>query len=494
MGESRENGTGGGGGGELAADLCVVGAGSAGLSIAAGASQLGASVVLVEAGAMGGDCLNVGCVPSKALIAAARAASLGGRAARLGVGYAPPQVDFAAVMRHVRGAIAAIAPMDSEERYAAMGARVLRGRARFLDPRRIAVAGPGGETRVAARRFVLATGSRPLLPPLPGLEALPYLTNENVFGLDALPRHLLVLGGGAVGCELGQAFRRLGAEVTLIEQDSLLGGEDPELVAVLRRRLQAEGVTVIEGLRAERAETDGAGLALTLAPAAEGAGPERRVTGSHLLLAVGRRPAFEHLGLAEAGVALEGGRLRLDGRLRTTNRRVFAAGDAAGGPCFTHLAGHHAGVVLKNALFRLPARPEAHAVPRVVYAEPELAQVGPTEAELRAEGRRFEILRAPFFENDRATCEAETEGLVKALVAPGGRVLGAGIAGAQAGELILPWVLAVRRGLKAGELAQAIVPYPTRSEASKRAAAGYFIPRLFSQRTRRLVRLLARLG
>ncbi|SME92070.1 Pyruvate/2-oxoglutarate dehydrogenase complex, dihydrolipoamide dehydrogenase (E3) component [Tistlia consotensis] len=471
----------------LEADLCVVGAGSAGLSIAAGASQLGARVVLIEAGAMGGDCLNVGCVPSKALIAAARAATLGERAAGLGVAYGPPAIDFAAVMGHVHRTVAAIAPVDSEERYSAMGVTVLRGRACFLDPRTVAV----GERRIAARRFVLATGSRPFVPPLPGLDAVPYLTNETVFALEALPRHLLVLGGGAIGCELGQAFRRLGAEVSIVEQGRLLAGEDPELVEPLRRRLLAEGVALREGARAERAEAAAGGLRLTLATEA---GAET-LEASHLLVAAGRRSDFAGLGLDGAGIALdERGRLQLDGRLRTTNRRVFAAGDAAGGPCFTHLAGHHAGVVLKNVLFRLPAGPERLAVPRVTYAEPELAQVGPTEAELRAQGRRFEVLRSAFFENDRAQCEGETEGLVKVLVTPRGRVLGAGIAGPQAGELILPWVLAVKRGMKAGDLAQAIVPYPTRSEASKRAAAGYFLPRLFSERSRRLVRLLRRLG
>ncbi|MEX2631635.1 MAG: FAD-dependent oxidoreductase [Tistlia sp.] len=471
------------------ADLCVIGAGSAGLSIAAGASQLGARVVLVEQGAMGGDCLNVGCVPSKALLAAARAASLGARAAPLGVAYAAPEIDFAAVMRHVRGVVAGIAPMDSEERYAALGLRVLRGHARFLDPGSLVVEGgeAGPAPRVAARRFVLATGSRPAIPPVPGLEGVAYLTNETVFQLSALPRRLLVLGGGAVGCELGQAFRRLGAEVTLVERDRLLTGEDPELVEPLRRQLLAEGAGLVEGARVVRVEPDGEGLALLLDGGA-------RLVGSHLLVATARTTDFAGLGLEAAGVALDGGRLRLDGRLRTTNRRIFAAGDAAGGPCLTHLAGHHAGVVLKNALFRLPARPERSALPRVIYGEPELAQVGPTEAEARARNLRFEILRAPFFENDRARCEGETGGLVKALVSPSGRVLGAGIVGAQAGELILPWVLAVGGRRRIGELAQAIVPYPTRSEASKRAAAGYLLPRLFSERTRRLVRLLSRLG
>jgi pyruvate/2-oxoglutarate dehydrogenase complex dihydrolipoamide dehydrogenase (E3) component len=471
----------------LEADLCVIGAGSAGLSVAAAASQLGTRVVLVEQGRMGGDCLNVGCVPSKALLAAARAATLGERAAALGVAYGRPEIDFAAVMRHVRGVIAGLAPLDSQERYAAMGVRVLRGRARFLDPRRLAVEALEGETVVAARRFVLATGSRPYLPPVPGLDAVSWMTNETVFGLDALPRRLLVLGGGAAGCELGQAFRRLGAEVVLVERDRLLAGEDPDLVEPLRRRLLAEGVALHEGARVERAEPDGDGLALVL-------GGGGRLVGSHLLVAAGRRPDLAGLGLEAAGIELEDGRLRLDGRLRTSNRRVFAAGDAAGGACFTHLAGHHAGVVLKNALFRLPARPERRAVPRVAYGEPELAQVGLTEAEARARGLRFEILRTAFFDNDRARCERETEGLVKAIVTPGGRVLGAGIVGAQAGDLILPWVLAVRGRRRIGELAQAMAPYPTRSEASKRAAANYFLPRLFSARTKRLVRLLSGFG
>ncbi len=486
------------GSGPLHADLCVVGAGAAGLSVAAAASQLGARVVLVESGRMGGDCLNVGCVPSKALLAAARAAAVGERATALGVRYAPPEIDFAAVMAHVRGVVERLAPLDSEARFRAMGVTLLRGRARFLDRRSLAVEDEaGGQSRVRARRFVLATGSRPRIPEVRGLEGLPYLTNETVFDLEALPQRLLVLGGGAVGCELGQAFRRLGAAVAIVERERLLAGEDPELVEPLRRRLRAEGVELHEGAGVAAAEPvpGGHGLRLRLA----GDGGAASLDGSHLLVAAGRRLELDGLALDAAGIETRDGRLVLDRRLRTSNRRVFAAGDAAGGPFLTHLAGHDAGVVVKNALFRLPARREGRAVPRAVYGEPELAQVGLTEAEARAQGQRIEILRSSLFDNDRAHCEGETDaletgGLVKVVVSPGGRVLGAGIAAPHAGELILPWTLAVRRGLRVTAIAEAIVPYPTRSEASRRAAAGYLLPRLVAERTRRLVRLLARLG
>lgn len=464
-------------------DLCVIGAGSAGLSVAAGAAQMGASVVLVERDRMGGDCLNQGCVPSKSLIAAAAAAQAMRDGERLGVKPAEPVVDFPAVHRHIQGVIAGIAPHDSVERFEGLGVTVIRAEARFTAPDEVVAGG----RRLRARRFVVATGSRPAVPPIPGLDGVSYLTNETVFELDALPARLVVLGGGPIGCELAQAFRRLGSEVDLVDLGPILPKDDPELVAVVRARLQSEGVRLHESVKVTSAE---AGPAVTI----ETATGQRRLTGSHLLVATGRKPQVAGLGLEPAGVAWDEKGIKVDARLRTTNARVFAIGDVAGGLQFTHLASHHASIVIRNALFRLPARADRAAVPRVTYTAPELAMVGLSEPEAVARGEPHDVLRSAFADNDRARTERASEGLVKLVVGRRGRVLGAGIVAPHAGELILPWVLALDRGLPLSALAGVVAPYPTRSEAGKRAAGSWYAPRLFSAGTKRLVHLLGKLG
>ena len=453
----------------IRADLCVIGAGSGGLSIAAGAVQMGASVILIEQSRMGGECLNTGCVPSKALLAAAARGD-----------------DFAAAYDHMRGAIAAIEPHDSVERFRGLGVHVVLGKARFVAPRFLEV----GDTSVTARRFIVATGSAPVVPSIPGLDSVPYLTNETLFDSAPEPSHLLVLGGGPVGVEMSQAFRRLGAEVTLIEKRRVLGRDDPELAAIVRASLIADGVTIHEETPITAVEADGEGVALTCGSN----DTNLRLTGSHLLVAAGRRPKIEGLGLEKAGVALSDGVPLVDSRLRTTNKRIFAVGDVVGPYRFTHTASYQARIVITNALFRLPARVRYDAVPWVTYTDPELAHVGLSEAEARAKGQEVRILRFPFAENDRAIAEGATTGLIKVMATRRGRVLGASIVGSHAGELILPWVLALKYRLGVGKLAQAIVPYPTLSEVSARAAGSFHTPTLFSPRTKRLVRMLARLG
>ena len=453
----------------IKADLCVIGAGSGGLSIAAGAVQMGASVILIEQSRMGGECLNTGCVPSKALLAAAARGD-----------------DFAAAYDHMRHVIAAIEPHDSAERFRGLGAHVVFGKAQFVAPRFLKV----GDTSVTARRFIVATGSAPAIPSIPGLDSVPYFTNETLFDSAPEPSHLLVLGGGPVGVEMAQAYRRLGAEVTLVERKRLLGRDDPDLVPIVRARLIEDGVTIHEETPVTAVEADGAGVALTC----RSGDASLRLSGTHLLVAAGRRPKIEGLGLEDAGVALNDGVPLIDARLRTTNKRIFAIGDVVGPYRFTHTASYQARIVITNALFRLPARVRYDAVPWVTYTDPELAHVGLSEAEARAKGNEVRILRFPFEENDRAIAEGATRGLVKVVATRRGRVLGASIVGAHAGELILPWVLAVKYRLGVGKLAQAIVPYPTLSEASARAAGSFHAPMLFGPRTKRLVRMLARLG
>ena len=453
----------------IRADLCVIGAGSGGLVVAAGAVQMGASVILIEQSRMGGECLNTGCVPSKALLAAAARGD-----------------DFASAYDHMRGAIATIEPHDSVERFRGLGVHVMQGKARFVASRFLEV----GDVSVTARRFVIATGSSPVVPDIPGLDAVPYLTNETLFDTAPEPSHLLVLGGGPVGVEMAQAYRRLGAEVTLMEGSSLLGRDDPELVDVVRQSLIGEGVTVHENSPVSAVEGSADGIALTC-----GTGDARqRIEGSHLLVAAGRKPNVAGLGLESADVALSDGEPLVDRRLRTTNRRIYAIGDVVGPFRFTHTASYQARIVITNALFRLPARARYDAVPWVTYTDPELAHVGLSEAEARAQGHEPRVLRFSFGENDRAIAEGETAGLVKVVATRRGRVLGASIVGRHAGELILPWVLAVKNRIGVGKLAQAIVPYPTLSEASARAAGSFHTPTLFSARTRCVVRLLARLG
>ncbi|MGH6919038.1 MAG: dihydrolipoyl dehydrogenase family protein [Geminicoccaceae bacterium] len=472
----------------LEADICVVGGGSAGLSVAAGASQMGAKTVLIEAGKMGGDCLNYGCVPSKSILAAAHAAHTVRHAGRFGVNGHAPSIDFGRVHDHVHEVIAAIAPLDSQERFEGLGVTVIRAHARFCAKDEI----EAGDARIRARRFVLATGSRPVAPAIPGLDRTPFQTNETIFDNRVAPDHLIVIGGGPIGCELAQAHRRLGSAVTVLDMGPILPKDDPELTGVVRRHLEADGIVLRERVQVQAVERAGNGVAVLLSP--QGDGGALRIEGSDLLVAAGRAPQVEGMNLDLAGVRYDRHGIEVDARLRTTNRKIFAIGDAIGGYQFTHVGNYHAGIVIRNALFRLPAKVDYRALPWVTYTDPELAHVGLTQAQATEQGHAVEVLRWPFEDNDRARAERQTGGLIKAIVGKGGRILGASIVGAHAGELILPWVLAIRQKLKIAALADVIVPYPTRGEVSKRAAASYYTARLFAPKTRWLVRQLARLG
>lgn len=464
----------------IAADLCIIGAGSAGLSLAAGAAQLGRKVVLVEKGEMGGDCLNYGCVPSKALIAAAEHAASMRKAKAFGVGASEPFVDFAAVMEHVHGVIAAIAPHDSVERFEGFGVRVIKARAEFTGPRTVIA----GEHLIEAKHFVIATGSSPATPPIPGLAETPHFTNETIFTNRVRPSHLVVIGGGPIGTELAQAHRRLGAAVTIVDGLTILNREDPEAVEIVRKRLNEEGVALREKVKIASVGKSASGVTVTL----EGG---ETIEGSHLLVAAGRRANLAGLGLEKAGVALDGGKLALDARLRTTNKRIYAAGDAAGGPQFTHLAGDHASTLVRNILFKAPAKRRDALCPRATYCVPEIAAVGLSESEAKAADPATRIVRWSNKDNDRAQAERDTDGFIKVFVAKNGRILGATIAGRSAGDLIALWSFAIANRLKIGAMTNYIAAYPTRGEISKRAGGAFYTPTLFSDRTRALVRLLA---
>jgi pyruvate/2-oxoglutarate dehydrogenase complex dihydrolipoamide dehydrogenase (E3) component len=467
----------------LAPDVCIVGAGSAGLVVAAGAAQLGLSVVLIERGKMGGDCLNYGCVPSKALIAAAKAAQAQRSSGPFGIAPVEPRVDFGRVMDHVAQVIQAIAPNDSVERFERLGVRVLQEEARFIGRTELRA----GTHRIKCRRIVLATGSRPAAPPIPGLPEVAYLTNETIFDNRTLPEHLVVIGGGPIGLEMAQAHRRLGAKVTVLEAADLLAKDDPELAAIVVARLKAEGIDLRAHAKVTRIERTPPGAAAILEDG-------ERIEGSHLLVAAGRAPTIEDLDLEVAGIDHTNEGITVNGSLRTSNRHVWAIGDCNGLYAFTHTAGYEASLFIRGALFRAPAQFDASMVPWTTYTDPELAHVGLSEREARArQGESIKVLRWSFAENDRAQTERLTEGLVKVIADRQGRIRGATIVAAQAGELIQPWCLALAKRLKISALASFVPPYPTLGEASKRAAGTFYTDTLFGHRTRRLVRLLARL-
>ncbi len=468
-------------------DICVIGAGSAGLSVAAGAAMLGADTVLIEKHLMGGDCLNFGCVPSKAMLAAGKAAHGFTAAGQFGIEPAQPVINHDAVYEHIHGVIAAIEPNDSVERFEGLGVNVIQGEGRFVRPRDVEVNGK----RIRARRFVISTGSSPAVPPIPGLDKVPFHTNETIFHKREFPSRLIVIGGGPIGCELAQAHRRLGAAVTLLELFSIMPKDDPELVDVARQSMIADGIDLREGVSVARVEKSGDGVAVILNTAAG----EERIEGSHLLLATGRKPNLDSLNLDAAGIRHSTRGIDVDTRLRTSNRKVFAIGDCAGGLQFTHVASYHAGIVIRNALFQMPAKADHRFIPWVTYTSPEVAQVGLDEQQAREQlGSGFQVLRWPFHENDRAQAVRDTSGLIKVVVTPKGKILGAGIVGPNAGELIQVWQLALSQGMKIGAMAGMVAPYPTLGEVSKRIAGSFYTPKLFGERTKKIVRFLSRLG
>ncbi len=470
----------------LEVDLCIIGAGSGGLSVAAGAAAFGRRVVLIEKHKMGGDCLNYGCVPSKALIAAARRAHHMRTSQPFGIAPVEPVIDPVAVNRHVQGVIAAIAPNDSVERFQGLGVQVIQAAARFVDAKTVAA----GDYLIGARRFVIATGSSPVVPPIPGLDEVAYFNNETLFESSERPAHLIVIGGGPIGLEMAQAHRRLGSRVTVIEGQKALGKDDPELTSQLIDLIRGEGVDIREGTSAQAVRRTADGVRVEV----KGPSGSEAIDGSHLLLAVGRRPNIADLNLTAAGVRFEKSGILVDRGLRTSNKKIFAIGDVAGGPQFTHVANYHAGLVLRRALFRLPAKVNPGHIPWVTFTEPELAHVGLSEADAVAAGRKVRVLRWPFHENDRAQAERETHGHVKVVTDAKGRILGATILGVHAGELIQMWSLAIAQGLNIRALTGWISPYPTFSEVSKRAAFRFYVDSAGSPLLRRMIGWLAKLG
>lgn len=471
----------------LDADICVIGGGAGGLHIAATAAAFGRQVVLIEKHRMGGEGLTSGSIPSKALLASARRAQALRTASDFGIASVDPQIDHRVVQHYVRRVIAATAPNSSVERFTGLGVRVLLGAARFLDKRTVLA----GDYRVTARRFVIATGSSPAVPEIPGLENVGYFTSDTIFGNDRKLPHLIVVGAGPIGLELAQAHVRLGSRVTVLEAGRALAGEDPEATAVVLRSLRAEGVDIREDIAIERVETLAGLVRLHVTT---DAGPAT-VDGSHLLFATGRTPNVSDLNLNAAGIKHGPDGIVVNRGLRTSNGRVYAIGDvAAGSPRYTHASTAQAEVVLRRALFWLPARTDPALIPRVTFTDPEIAHVGLTEDEARRAGYKINVLRWPFAENDRAEAERETAGHVKVVTTSRGRILGTTIVGREAGELIQLWTLAVSQRIGIKAVAGMVAPYPTRGEASRRAAIRFYATTPANPTLRRLIDFLAKLG
>jgi len=469
-------------------DLGILGGGAAGLTAAAGSAQFGAKTILVEkAKKLGGDCLHFGCVPSKTLIRTAGVWSLARRAKEFGLPeVALPPVSLAAVMARVRSVIDTIQEHDSPERFCKLGAEVRFGSPRFVDDHTVSVDGH----RLTARAWIVATGSSPSLPPVEGIADVPYWTNETAFSQTELPGHLLILGGGPVGVEMGQAFRRLGSDVTIVEYgEQVLGPEDPDIASILRGRLEAEGVKVLTGTKALKVAKVDSSILLRVGPS-KGEGEPWTLEGDVLLVAAGRNANVEGLDLPAAGVAFSPRGIPADRRMRTNVPHIYSCGDVNGVFPFTHVAGYEAGVALSNAVLRLPRKADYAKVPWCTYTDPEVASIGLNEKRAKTAGVEYRTLEASFRDVDRALAEGEPGGKIKVLISPSGALLGCQIAGQHAGELIHEWVAAINGGVKLSTLAGAIHAYPTLAEISKKAAGSYYSEKLFGDRTKKILRFL----
>jgi len=463
-------------------DLVIIGGGSAGLTAADFALQFGARVAIVEANRIGGDCTWTGCVPSKTLLKAARVAHQMRTADRYGLNPVDPQIDLKAIMGHVRSVIQGIYNQESPESLRAKGIDVFLGAARFLDTDTLVA----GQTTLKARNFLIATGAHPFIPPIDGIESVNYWTYEDIWEMDRLPQHLMILGAGPVGCEMAQAFRRLGAEVTLFERlDRVLPVGDVDASSVLSQVFMDEGVNLHCGVNIERAWQKDDGIHLSAG--------EHEFVGDRLLVAVGRRPNVTGLDLENADVAYSEAGIQVDNHLRTTQRHIYAAGDCTGGPQFTHYAGWQAAMAARNALLPGVSTGVADHVPWAMFTNPEIAQAGLTEAQAREQiGVDVKIYQWPLERIDRARIEGDHAGFMKLVHKKDGTLLGVTIVAGQAGEMIHEWIVALERGLKVGDLSNALHIYPTYSTASMQAAADIRVSQLFNGVSGRFIRSLAR--
>lgn len=468
-------------------DICVIGGGSGGLSVAAAAAAFGVEVVLLEKGKMGGDCLNYGCVPSKAIIAAGKHARAAVDGKKFGVHVDKVDVKFDEVNAHIKDVIAGIAPHDSPERFRSLGVNVIEQAGVFIDADTV----QAGDTIIKARRYVIATGSSAFVPPIPGIDEVDYLINETIFEQTTRPDHLIVIGGGPIGMEMAQAHHRLGSKVTVVEGFKALGKDDPELAEVVLKRIREEGVEILEDTKVVKLAKAKSGVSVTV----ETSDGQRDVKGSHVLVATGRAANVNGLGLEQAQIEYDRRGIKVGANMRTSNKRVYAIGDVAGGFQFTHVAGYHAGLVVQQILFRLPAKENQEIIPWATYTEPELANVGLTEAQAREKyGDTISVLKWEYAENDRARAERKTDGLIKIVADKKGRLVGVAIAGAGAGEMINMWALAITNKMKLSNVRGYIPPYPTMSEIGKRAVMTHYGPITSKPFVRAVIGFLRKFG
>jgi len=453
--------------------------------VAAGAAQLGVKTALVEGEHMGGDCLYYGCVPSKTLLKSAEIASAAAAGGRYGVRTQQGKASgAAAIMNRIAEVIGDVEPHDSPDRFRELGTEVFLNRGRFTSPHTVALS-QGGE--ISAPKIVIATGSSPLIPPIEGLRETGYLTNRDIFSLQKLPSSLVVLGGGAIGCEMGQAFARLGSRVTLVDMlPQVLGAEDADMAAVLEEALVRDGIELRLGstVRAVRSESRGTRVVI------DREGVEEELLGEKILVALGRRGNTDELGLDAAGVERNGSFIPVDSSLRTNVRHIYACGDVNGKYLFTHAAGAEGSFIVRKAMLHLPGTMDYTHMPRATYTAPELASVGLNAREAEERGIRYRVLRADFSDNDRACTEGVEEGGIKILIDRRDRVIGVQIAGAHAGELLGIGVLAVKERWKISRLMAPVFPYPTLAEVYREAVSDYLAPKLFNERVRGLLRML----
>ncbi|KWT71025.1 Mercuric ion reductase [Hyphomicrobium sulfonivorans] len=467
------------------ADIGVIGAGPAGLAVATSAAALGRTVVLVEGQRFGGQALNSGCIPRRALAASAARAHAIRTAGMVGITGAEPVVDMRAVHAYISSASGKVAPNFAPERFAGLGVRVIQASGRFIDRRTLLA----GEYRIKARRFVIATGTTPSMPEISGLQSTPYFTTDSILE-NIIPVHsLIVIGGSAAGLEIAQAYSRLGANVIVLNRSAILPEEDGELTQTVFERLAEEGIGVHQNANVDAVEGDLGRVRVKVSVNGE----QHVVEGSHLLIAAERKPAIDNLGLDVARIRHDANGLQLNSGLRTSNRRVFAVGAVTGSPLHAHTAEHHAAVVISRALMAVPASVDTSLLARAVFTEPEFAYVGLTEDEAKKRNRKIHVLRWPYRENERAQAEGIAAGHVKVVTTTTGRILGAGIAGASAGELIQPWALAIARGLDMKAMVRWNLPSPTLGEINKRVASSYYAANLASPALRKFIGLLAKI-
>jgi pyruvate/2-oxoglutarate dehydrogenase complex dihydrolipoamide dehydrogenase (E3) component len=470
----------------LTADICVIGGGPAGLAAASLAASYGVQTILIEKKALGGTSLYSGCVPSKALLAAANAAQAVREARAFGIKADEPEIDYKAIAAHIQEAIAAAQRNTTPERYNALGIDIIASEARFTAPDTVATT----NYTISARRFIIATGSTPTIPIIPGLDRIPFWTADTIFAAAKRFQHLLIVGGDSTALELAQACVRLNSNVTVIDADKLLPRDDAELRSHLLQRLREEGVRILENARLERIETFGAGLQVIFSTQ----GRSYSVDCSDIMLSLPRTPAIDRLNLDAAGIAYSEKGILVSRRLRTTNKRVYAIGDVTGELPYAHTARYHASLAVRDALFYLPVRARHETIPWVTLTQPELSHVGLTEEEARSRYGKLTVMRAPYAENDRAQAERKASGFVKVIASRGGKVLGAGAVGASAGEIVQMWSLAMQKGITLSAMSKPVLPHPTLNEINKSLASSFVAPRAEDPLARKIIGMLAKIG